>query len=281
MEIKTLEGTDLKEILNIFNKSFSDYYIPFKLTKKQLSLKMLADKTNLKLSVGAFENGNLISFILHGFDTINNQKVAYNAGTGVIPEKRGIGLTKKMYRFVLPLLIEKEINKVILEVIDKNIQAIKSYEKTGFRTKRELVCYHGNIKIIATNKDLELKKLQKYDWNTMRAFWDILPTWQNSINVLNSFKSTNILLGGYIKNQLVGYVIYNADIKRILQIAVGQNFRKKQIASTLISELTKKYGNKLSVINVDKSSKSTLEFFSKIGLEKNLEQLEMELNLNK
>jgi len=281
MEIKTLEGTDIKEILNVFNNSFSDYFIPFKLTKEQLTSKMVADKTDLNLSVGVFENGNLIAFILHGFDIINNQKVVYNGGTGVIHKKRGKGLTKQMYLFILPLLAEKGINRIILEVIDKNIQAIKSYEKSGFKTKRELVCYKGSVETRKTNKNLETKELQSYNWKLMESFWDILPTWQNSINVSNTLKFDNISLGAYIKNRLVGYVIYNPNNNRIQQIAVNKNFRKKRIASTLIYKLTNKYGNTLSIINVDKKSKSVNHFLSKIGLENILEQLEMELELNK
>ena len=41
MEIKTLEGVDIKEIVKVFNGSFSDYFVPFKLTQEQLTSKML------------------------------------------------------------------------------------------------------------------------------------------------------------------------------------------------------------------------------------------------
>jgi len=37
MEIKTLEDIDKKDILNVFNESFSDYFIPFKLSEEQLT----------------------------------------------------------------------------------------------------------------------------------------------------------------------------------------------------------------------------------------------------
>lgn len=279
MEIKTLEGADLKDILTVFNTSFSDYFIPFRLTEEQLRTKMLADKTDLKLSVGAFENGNLISFILHGFDIINNQRLVYNGGTGVIPERRGAGLAKKMYQFVLPYLIQKGVNRIVLEVISENVKAIKSYENSGFRTTRELVCYKGQAQITLINKELEIRNLVKYDWNLLESFWDILPTWQNSKSVLDNLQPINVSLGAYIKNQLVGYVIYNPNNNRIQQIAVHQDFRKMRIASTLIFELTKRHEQSLSIINVDKSSKSTNIFLSKIGLENNLVQLEMELEL--
>jgi ribosomal protein S18 acetylase RimI-like enzyme len=281
MEFNTLKGIETKDILHVFNESFSDYFIPFQLTEEQLDSKMLADKVNLNLSVGVFENGNLIAFILHGFDKINSEKIIYNAGTGVIPKKRGSGFTKQMYHFILPVLKEKGINKLFLEVIAENIQAVKSYEKSGYKIERELLCYKGEISISNINNNLEINKLQDYNWNLMQSFWDISPTWQNSNNVVNELRNTNISLGAYIKNQLVGYIIYNPNNKRLQQIAINKNFRQRKIASTLMWKLIEKYGNTFSIINVDKSSKSVNTFLTKIGFEKNLEQLEMKLQFDK
>ena len=281
MEIKTLAGIDKKRILKVFNDSFSDYFIPFELTEEQLTAKMLADKTDLNLSVGVFDKGELIAFILHGFDIINSQKVVYNGGTGVIPQKRGLGLTKQMYLFILPILVEKGINRLMLEVITSNIQAIKSYERSGFKVKRALLCYKGEVETTGMRKDIEIKELQQYNWRLMESFWDIDPTWQNSKSAVNELKYSNISVGAYLENELIAYVIYNPTSKRIQQIAVSKDYRKKRIASTLILELKEKYGKTLSVINVDKRSKVVNDFFKKIGLENNLEQLEMELELNK
>ncbi|AXT50686.1 GNAT family N-acetyltransferase [Aquimarina sp. BL5] len=281
MEINTLIGIDTKDILNVFNESFSDYFIPFQLTEEQLNSKMLADKVHLNLSVGVFEDKKLIAFILHGFDKINNEKIVYNGGTGVIPKKRGLGLTKQMYNFILPVLKEKGINKSFLEVISKNTPAIKSYKKSGYKIERELNCYKGEIVISNLNNNLEIYKLQDYDWILMQSFWDITPTWQNSNNVVDQLKNTNISLGAYIKNQLVGYIIYNPNNKRLQQIAIDKNFRQRKIASTLMSKLIEDYGQTCSIINVDKSSKSVDAFLQKIGFKINLEQLEMKLQLDK
>jgi len=281
MEIKSLKGINCKDILNVFNESFSDYFVPSKLTEEQLVSKMVADKTDLELSVGVFENQKLIAFILHGFDITNNQNVVYNGGTGVIPEKRGLGLTKQMYIFNLPVLEKKAIDKIILEVISSNIQAIKSYKKSGFKTTRELACFKGNFQTTKSNKEVDIKELKNYQWNLMESFWDISTTWQNSKNVMNKMRGDNDSLGAYIKNQLVGYIIYTPKSKRIQQLAVHKDFRKVGIASKLIAKLTKKYGSAFSVINVDKKAKNISSFFNSVGFENYIEQLEMELILNK
>jgi ribosomal protein S18 acetylase RimI-like enzyme len=281
MEIRTLAGIDNIKILSVFNESFSDYLIPFRLTEDQLKCKMIADKIDLELSVGVFENGKLIGFILHGFDIINNQKVVYNGGTGVIPKKRGFGLTKQMYLFNLSVLEKKGIDKIILEVISNNIQAIKSYKKSGFKPTRELACFKGNFETKKSNKEIEIKELANYPWEQMESFWDVTPTWQNSKNVLNNQRVENDALGAYITNKLVGYVICSPKSKRILQVAVHKDFRKIGIASTLVAHLAKKHGSSLSFINVDKKAKHANSFLKSVGLENYLEQFEMELILNK
>lgn len=281
MKIKTLKGTGVNKILKVFNESFSDYFISFQLTEEQLTSKMLADKVNLNLSVGVFEKGKLIAFILHGVAIMDSQKLVYNGGTGVIREKRGIGLTKKMYAFILPILTEEGFDKIILEVITENFQAIKSYKKSGFKTKRTLVCYKGTVTITDSNQTIKVSRLKTYDWNLMKSFWEVHPTWQNSSQVLNESKNNDVALGAYIDKQLVGYVIYSPMNKRIRQIAVSNNFRKEKMASTLILKLKEAYDNEFSIINVGKHSKSLNTFFNKIGLERTLEQYEMELELLK
>jgi ribosomal protein S18 acetylase RimI-like enzyme len=280
MEIKTLTGISTKEILSVFNASFSDYFIPFHLSEEQLTAKLLADKVSLDLSVGVFEDGKPIAFILHGFDIINGEKIIYNGGTGVVPEKRGLGLTRKMYDFILPILKQKDINTLHLEVITENIQAIKSYENSGYKIERALSCYKGDITISTTNNEVVIKKLQEYNWSVMGTFWDIAPTWQNSINVVNELSATNISLGAYNNDQLVGYIILSPQNKRIQQIAIDKNFRQRKIASTLLQELIAEYGNAISIINVDKSATHIDAFLQSLGFEKNVEQLEMKLQLH-
>jgi len=64
---------------------------------------MKSDKINLSYSVGCLEADKLVGFILHGFNMINGNKVLYNGSTGVVPESRGQRLTKKMYKFLIPI----------------------------------------------------------------------------------------------------------------------------------------------------------------------------------
>lgn len=280
MQLKTLEGVRIIKILEVFNASFADYFIPFKLTLEQLEQKIKADKTRLDLSVGVFKDEQLVAFILHGYDTIENKKVVYNGGTGVLPSQRGQGLTKQMYHFMFPILQLKGIDKLVLEVISNNLPAINSYKKVGYSVMRMLNCYKGDVCHIKPSSAIDIKGLGSYNWKLLESFWEVQPTWQNSVGVIKSEKKELVFLGAYTKGDCVGYVIYHPKSKRLRQLAVHRDFRRQGIASTLLYKITQEYGNSLSIINVDVQSNSLHQFLVKIGLTLTLQQLEMQFDLN-
>lgn len=277
--LKTLEHITTEKLLEVFNLSFSDYVVPFCLTKEQLEDKIKSDSIKFEFSVGAFEDDQLIAFILHGYDTIDNFKIVYNAGTGVIPAKRGNKLTAKLYDYFLPILHENDIDKLLLEVISTNEPAIKTYKNIGFKIIRELNCYKGSLNIINTNNDFEIRELEAYDWQKLQSFWDLQPSWQNSITAVEKLKKTNISIGIYDGEKLLGYTIFNPKIKKIHQLAVDKNYRRKGVGRQLLAHIATNYGKDVSAINVDNTSEEALKFFKDIGMDIYIKQYEMELKL--
>lgn len=281
MEIKNLEGVSTTQIHEAFNLAFSDYFVPLQLSLEQLESKMKADKTRLELSVGAFDQGRLVGYMLHGFDTIDGKKKVYNGGTGVIPPNRGNGLTQQMYQYVLPILKQRQIDSVVLEVISQNIQAIKSYERSGFKTTRTLACFKGDLQVERNLPDLKITTLDSYNWILLERFWDIQPSWQNSKNTLDVLQGTNVSIGAYLEGRLVGYAVYNPTGKRLQQLAVDPAFRRQGIGTSLMSHLQTEYDKALTVINVDTHGTGSIEFLRSMGLTPFLEQFEMELDLDR
>ncbi|MCI3937180.1 GNAT family N-acetyltransferase [Chryseobacterium aahli] len=277
--LKTLENITTEKLLEVFNLSFSDYVVPFCLTKEQLEDKIKSDSIKLEFSVGAFEDEQLIAFILHGYDTIDNLKIVYNAGTGVIPAKRGNKLTAKLYEYVLPILHENDIDKLLLEVITTNEPAIKTYKNIGFKIVRELNCYKGSLNIININNDFEIRELEAYDWQKLHSFWDLKPSWQNSITTVEKLKNANIPIGIYDGEKLLGYTIFNPKTKRIHQLSVDKNYRRKGVGRQLLAHIATNYGKDISATNVDNTSEETLKFMTDIGMNIFIKQYEMELPL--
>ncbi len=277
-EFRTLRGIDENELLRAFNESFANYFVTVQLTLQDLREMISADHIDLELSAGAFADNKLVGFILHAFDCIDGKNTAYNAGTGVIPDQRGKGITKQMYDFILPALQERKIDVVQLEVIAQNAPAIKIYESIGFTAERRLPCYRGKITAQA-NSEVTINELSHYDWPLLRSFWNFSPTWQNSVLVLNELKSTNKLFGAFLAEELVGYLVYNPHSKRIQQFAVHPDFRRRKVASTLFAHVSTKQEEAFKVINVDGGDEGVNAFLRRVGMEGYVEQVGMQLKI--
>lgn len=280
MTIQTLENTSVDELLEIFNLSFSDYIVPFTITRQQLEDKIKSEGIKLELSVGAFEDNKLIAFVLHAYGVVDRIKTVYNSGTGVIPAKRGNKLTLKLYEYILPVLKTKNIERLHLEVITTNKRAIKSYESVGFKTTRLLKCFKGSVNNKNDIIHFGIRTLQSHNWQKLQSFWDIKPTWQNSAFVINNLPQSTVSIGLYKNEELAGYLVYNPKLKRIHQFAVDKRFREIGIGRQLFSYIAAHYENNFSIINVDENSKETLKFMAGLGMDKFITQQEMELWIN-
>lgn len=271
----TLEHVTIPELTNAFNKAFADYLIPLQLTPEQLQHKIATEDVDLALSAGAFENNELVGFILHGCRVLNGKKVLYNAGTGVIPEQRGKGLTLRMYDYFYTLPGASGVSSIQLEVITENIAAIKTYERAGFRISRTLHCYKGQLSITAKGSNhYEIKSLEDHDRDALSSFWDWEPAWQNSERTAEAQKDL-AWIGAYDGGHLAGYLAFHPKSKRILQFAVHSHYRRKGIGSQLFGHVAKHYGAGVALINVNSGSAETLNFLASLGLEKFLSQYEM------
>lgn len=277
MEFKTLANITTDELLSVFNHSFSDYVIPFHLTKEVLVSKIAAEKLDMNLSAGAYEEGKLVGFILQSEKVENGEKMIYNGGTGVVPESRGKGLVRKMYDFLIPILQERNVNTLLLEVIEGNNKAIRAYENLGFTIARRLLCFRGSIQQGKENAEVAISELKDYPWEVLCSFWDIAPSWQGSAFVLDPMPENYITLGAYDGEKLVGYIIYGPVAKKVYQFAVDKNYRNRGIGTKLFNAIREKNdGQAIAINNVDDSSVSTSKFLrEKIGLDNWLTQFEM------
>lgn len=278
-QYRFLKNINLEELLSVFNKSFSDYTVPMKLTLEQLKEKIKAEGIDLTISVGAFCNKELVGFILHG----KNNDYLYNAGTGVLPSFRGNNLTTKMYDYAIPLFKSFNMRKINLEVISSNETASKSYRKIGFKKWRVVNSIKGitNIKCSKFEEieGLQINNLPYYEYLIYFAEKDIIPTWENSEFCVHNFETSLIMRKATINGTTtVGYLIYDQRINKVLQVWVKEGYRRKGIASYLIKELIGNDRN-FYITNIDGQNFGIHSFFKSIGGEPYLEQVEMEMYL--
>lgn len=276
MTVETLADIDIPQIAAAINQSFSDYIVPFQLNAEQLHYKIVQEDVNLDLSVGVFDGDALVGLMLHGLRKNNDNLVAYNATTGVIPTYRGKGLVRKMYDFLIPKLKELQVQKMVLEVIDGNDPAIKAYEKMGYTISRKLVCFSGTAQVNEALKEISIKEATAFQWNKWLSFWDIQPSWQNAIQSVKNSKAICKALEAYINDELVGYLIYNTNSKKVNQFAVSPTKRQKGIATALFSHLQQVLNSEMYVYNIDGASAACISFLKELGLKEKVNQFEME-----
>ena len=279
MIFKSLEGIPIQDLTHAFNSAFSDYIIPFHFSPDQLAEKLKADKFNAQYSVGAFDGKKLIGFIFHGYEEVDHVKTLYNGGTGVVPQYRGNRLTQQMYAYVLPILKEKGIERIQLEVISSNDPAIRSYEKTGFTHDRTVTCFKGTLIPREVHKNLNIKIVDQPNWEHWIQFQDTLPTWQNSNHVLSAINNQTICLNLYKGDLNLGYCIFNPKMNRIHQIGVRADYRRQGIGRQILEYIRQHYSQEISIINVDNNAIPLINFFKNSGFQTTIEQKEMSLAL--
>ncbi len=276
MNIATLQDISTDELLNCYNRSFSDYIVPTMLTTEQLVHSIRAKRVRMELSVGAFEHNKLIGFMLQGIDEANGVKVSYNAGTGVAPESRGNNITAKLYDHILPRLRAIGISKMKLEVITQNEKAIKVYRSIGYEIKRVLDCYKGAATANYADTGLVIRPLSSYDWAILRTFWDWEPSWQHDTTAAGLLFNSNISVGIYDEATLAGYLVFEPGTGRVYQFAVNKQYRNNGMGKQLFTHIAKTQSEDIAVINVDAGATATASFLRAIGLHCFIKQYEME-----
>lgn len=281
MKIRTLQNASLSILTDAFNKAFSDYLIPFQLTEDEMGKKIQGDQIDLSLSPGCFVDEELCGFIFHGIVLRDGKRNAWNGGTGVIPRCRGQGIASQLYDFIIPLLKDRAVVESTLEVIDENKSAIHVYQRCGFETVRELLCYKGVATRSDRPQDVELRTIGEVDWDRLHGFWSWKPTFQNAEHKISQLRDEIEIIGAYKNELLVGYIAFANDLKsgNVYQFAVDEKARGSGVGLALFSRAMEGKTVPLSVVNVDASHLPTIGFLETIGLQRTVRQMEMALKI--
>ncbi len=274
---KTLQHSSIGDLTAAFNAAFKNYFVNICLTEEQLATKFQTDGVRLDLSVGAFDKDKLVGFIFHGTDDQTGNLTAYNAGTGVIPTYRGKYLPSKMYEFILPVLKNAEVKKIMLEAITENKRAINIYESLGFSINRKVDCYKGNVEL-TKKTSLSISQGKVINQELIMRFWDVVPTWQNACISLKRQKEQLIQLTVEKEDEVIAYLVLQASTGKVMQFAVQEEYRGQGIATTLFQHAAE-MKNPLVLINVDNRSEAIAAFLKRQGLAIFLSQYEMSLFL--
>lgn len=275
-----MKKTDTKNLYEAFNQAFSGNSVSFKLTMEQFEKRIL-DKIHIQNNVSGIlldDSQRIIGFALHTISNIEGIQIAYNGGTGVIPSYRGKRVAGKLLGNTLRLLKERNVNKVLLEVITTNKPAIQLYESFGFSFKRQLKCF----KLIEEIKSIENKRIKIKESSelksTYESFWSYPTTFLDSSEHLKHNIANENILEAHLNGQLVGYIIFQPLIGRVSQLAVDRSFRNQGVAKSLISYAQQLCSqNHMTIMNVPEEQESSIVAIQKMGFRNEVDQYEMEL----
>ena len=274
MEITNLSKTSLASIVDCLSESFKNYFVKMPSDVDFWKNRFNAARVDYSLSFGVFDNHKLVAFILHGIDTHNHQKTAFNTGTGVLESYRGQKLVDKMYAHAIPKLKEEGIEKCMLEVIDENHRAIKVYERIGFSKERFLYCFNGSPKGIEHASILEKADILNYPnyTNDLQHFY----SWDNSLDAIR--KSPDMFDAYLVKTEngkVIGYFVLNNLTKALIQIEAFEDEHWGVIFDAIQTRVSS-----VKINNVDSSRTELIKLFTDSGLDKYINQFEMTMPLN-
>ncbi|WP_108866278.1 GNAT family N-acetyltransferase [Aquimarina aquimarini] len=285
LEFKNLQHTSFSEIHSVFIDAFSDYQVPMQPTESELRYMFERRGGDLKLSYGAFDNNQLVGFILNGVGNWNGVYTSYDTGTGISKCFQKKGIAKDLFSYAIADLIRNGIKQYLLEVIKTNQNAISLYNKKSFMINR-VFDYYIFSKSLLTNrkessiKDVIIDKVTSLDWNKAQSFWDILPSWQNSIDAIQRKLDRFTILQVLIKDECVGYGIIERHTGDIAQLAIHHQYRRQGIAMMLLQELLYlSQSETVKIINIEKNYQPFRSFCDSLQLPKGDGQYEMMLQL--
>lgn len=270
---RTLENVSSEDLHQAFLEAFSDYQVNMDLSFEKFEQMLQRRGYRSEISLGAFKDGRLVGFVFNGLRNWNGKKTAYDTGTGVIVESRRQGITSNMLFHIKKLLVEKQIEQYLLEVIITNESAFHLYQKQGFKIQREFSCFQLTKEKYIPITAFQVERVHQINLEPLKDFWDFEPSWQNSIESINVNPDAFHYFVARLEEKIVGYGIIDKKTGDIPQIAVSKNHRKKGIGSSILTEMIKSTNSeKISILNVEKTME---KFLIKMGFEYSVGQYEM------
>ena len=102
MQIKSLQHISLEQIVECLLIAFEGYFVHMPTELSYWDNRFRAARVDYGLSFGVFDDDRLVAFIIQGIDIHNGEMTAFNTGTGVVPEYRGLQLVDKIYAHAIP-----------------------------------------------------------------------------------------------------------------------------------------------------------------------------------
>ncbi|MGG5372894.1 GNAT family N-acetyltransferase [Enterococcus sp. AZ196] len=217
-EIKDLTGVAFHKIAECMRAAFSDYYVKMELSDDALYHRFHSENVRYDLSCGAFVGDELVAVLLNAVGQYNNEQVAFDAATGVVPAHRRKGLYSKMMDFCMVLLKQHDFAYYGLEVIQTNAPAVATYQKMGLKIMKEYACFRGNAKETATGtEDFQELAINDFPLESLSPLMHDAPSFENRTEILQAFPEDYRIMFTGMPKQCAAFIIYQKENGHVKQ----------------------------------------------------------------
>lgn len=270
----------IPELHKCLMESFSDYPVDMSyMTRHVMEKRIILDRVDFSYSVGAYYQNRMIGFIVIGIDNYRNELYAFDAGTGIVPNYRGKGVAGRMFELVVKKLKESRINKISLEVLQKNKNAIKAYNKSGFEIVDSYNAYRIKIdnskKRNVINSIHEIKTIQLEDILELTNYREYEPAWEYTNSAMQANRDDIEIFGAELNGEIKAYIAYHAGLNWIFCIGTHPELRGSNVYSILISHLLNHTNGQLIKFNNIPEGHHLNQVLLNYGFEKYTSQFEM------
>ena len=268
-----LSEEDFDLLYKTFKIAFTDNEVSFQPSSKEFRYR-IEKKLCIEndISAASYDGDEMTGFILHSSNIYQGIPTAYNGGTGVLPGFRNQRTAERIYEYLIPLIRQKFLARILLEVIETNKQAIALYEKIGFAVKRRFKCYKMT-KPIESFSEVKVTRGLVTDLNF--SFNDFEPSFIDSSGQL--MKGEETVLISKSNEEITGYVVFQPHLGRISQLAVDRLHRQTGVGEALLSNAQALSEKPLSIMNIPDDEFGFDSFLTKNGFQNQVNQFEMEL----
>ena len=138
IEIKHLDSCSFQTAVEIWNRGFQGYAVDLTQTLDSLLARIISHGISPADSLVAFDANEPVGFLLNALRVSGDSRLAWNGGTGIVPEMRGKGIGKRLVEAAIDLYTRNSVDRATLEALTTNESAIKLYSSCGYEVVDEL-----------------------------------------------------------------------------------------------------------------------------------------------
>lgn len=138
MRESTFARADLEETTAAFNRVFEEYVVPMAFSQAQFAIHLDANQVDRSLSpIWYDERDDVVAAAALAV----RERRGWIGGFGIAPPYRGRGYGARLIGELIETARRRELSTLSLEVLQQNHAALRTYERAGFTTVRELLSF--------------------------------------------------------------------------------------------------------------------------------------------